>query len=263
MIIRIWMVYPFTEDSLQRDGIPRTLFNLINALLLEYEIKIEIWCLDFTKQFIQKGLAQFCKKSIASKIVFYTGNKDNLVEKINKLDDKEAILLIFSVNAFNYEQITHGHGVLIIHDLLTIVHKKLFSLINSDIDLWNKTLISKLNSLTKRFFFITISQFIQNEHILKHINISKDNTDYVHLPYIPSCKSKSGKQILDKLKIDCKYIIFPSQIRPYKNVEVLLQALVLLKKSNINIKLLLTGNLEDFPPVLLMARGNDLINDIF
>ena len=150
MIIRLWMVYPFTQDSLQRDGIARMLYNLMNALLLKYDdIKIEIWCLDWTKPFIKKGLDQFCQKGVMSKIIFCSGKSDALVKKINNLDDNNAILLVFAYTALDYEKICLRHKILIIYDFFSILYEKHFLLINCGIDFHNKIMLSKINSVVK------------------------------------------------------------------------------------------------------------------
>ncbi len=263
MIIRLWMVSPFTKNSARRDGIARMLYNLINALLLRYnDIKIEIWCLDFTEPFIKKGLAQFCTKNVIKKITFCPGKSDILVKKINILDDDNAILLVFAYPALNYEKIDLRHKILIIHDFLWVQYQNLAALTTPEIYMNNKKMLSKINKLATKCFLTCNSQFVQKEHILKYTSITQDNTEYVYLPYIPYNKTTSVKQILKKYKIDFQYIIYPTQIRPYKNIEILLKSLILLKKKGYKIKLLLTGNLSDFPPALIMAEGNDLMDDI-
>lgn len=95
-------------------------------------------------------------------------------------------------------------------------------------------------------FFCGISNYVIIKQLLKYINtVRKENTGYIYLAaMIPDGISKkllSRRTIQNKYKIEGRYIFYPTQIRPYKNIITLLKAVQLLRLNNIDIKVVLTA----------------------
>ena len=265
-ILRIWLVHPsFSEASAAREGVIRYITNLVKALLQYSNIGIEIWCLDSTKENIQKVFNDACSLSFQiHRIKYISHDEFRITKAINKKKEKNAVLLIPLCGMVYYQGITLKNKVLILMDLFTVVFYELFKIIHQNIDVETEFLLNSIENLRKDgCFFVANSESIIDNHILKYTKITRSDCDFVYLP-VPTYSGDiiSKEELFTKFNITSEYIIFPTQIRPHKNIEVLLKLLILLRKSNIKLKLLLTGNLQDFPPNYDFAVQNNLLEDI-
>jgi len=98
-------------------------------------------------------------------------------------------------------------------------------------------------------FFCGISNYVIKNQLLRFIQeVRPEQTDFVyHAPMIPDdihSKLLRKEEIIKKYRIREKYIFYPTQIRPYKNLITILKAMYLLKSKGISIQLVLTGNFE-------------------
>jgi glycosyltransferase involved in cell wall biosynthesis len=140
--------------------------------------------------------------------------------------------------------------LVILHDLVTLEFYEYF--INENIK-W-KDWIQFGKKCAEEYgkqgaFFCGISRYVIKNQLLKFIKtVEEEKTDFAyHAPMIPADIEKCIIQkeiIFRKYGIKCPYIFYPTQIRPYKNLIVLLKALNLLKNRGVNIQLVLTGNFE-------------------
>ncbi len=265
-ILRIWLVHEsFNDASTAREGVARYIVNLVKSLLEHSDIKIEIWCLSATHNTI-KGIFSdaFDDQQMMSKIRYISYSEMRITAMMNTQNEEHGILLIPLCNMQYYQGITLKNKVLILMDLFTIVFYDLFKIIHKNIDSEIKFVLDSIENLRKDgCFFVANSQSIIDSHILKHTNVTRDTCDFVYLP-VPTSNGNILKkeELFTKFNIDSEYIIFPTQVRPHKNIEVLLKLLVLLKKSNIKLKLLLTGALESFPPNYEFAIANNIMEDV-
>jgi glycosyltransferase involved in cell wall biosynthesis len=70
------------------------------------------------------------------------------------------------------------------------------------------------------------------------------------------------KVIRKKFGLKKDYLFYPTQVRPYKNVTVLIEALSILRDRNIDVNLVLTGNPSDVPDVELAIYKYKLNSEI-
>ena len=103
-------------------------------------------------------------------------------------------------------------------------------------------------------FMFSNSDFVRREHLLKYIpSINEAKTATIYLPVnIPKGIHDhllSEKTIREKFRIKKQYIFYPTQVRPYKNVKVLVEAVSILHERGYDIDLVLTGNPSDVPDV--------------
>lgn len=189
------------------------------------------------------------------------------VKKIRK--NLKQIIMNSDADAIYVPFITYELGkeinkpiLIMIHDIFSIPLRNLFFSVNPKIDKHNKQIIDNLSQYaTKKSIFISTSAYTVNEHLMKYIpNLEKSQTRVIPLP--PLIQKFDTNQILskedfgNKYNIDCKYIAYPSQVRPNKNFIVILKALNELSKENVKIKLVTTGNFSD-----LECTKNYIINN--
>jgi len=155
-----------------------------------------------------------------------------------------------------------------IHDLFYLANKDIFILQIPKIDDINKDIQYMLSDYAKKgALFVSSSRYIRDNHVLKHIpGVKIEQTKII--PFPPMIKNidfytlPERESFLLKYNLSEKYIVFPSQIRPNKNVIAILNALLILKNKSINIQFVTTGVLSHFLPVLEFAKDNKLLNQI-
>jgi glycosyltransferase involved in cell wall biosynthesis len=59
------------------------------------------------------------------------------------------------------------------------------------------------------------------------------------------------------------YIFYPTQVRPYKNISILVEAMAILRDKKIEIDLVLTGRPSDVPKVETAIQHHKLENQVF
>ncbi|NMB64648.1 MAG: glycosyltransferase family 4 protein [Spirochaetes bacterium] len=138
---------------------------------------------------------------------------------------------------------------------------------------WKWTFDSSINKIEEHLkynndiLFISNCDYVRKNHTLKYIkNVKAELTDYVYLPVIIpdniDNRIVSEATLKKKYNINSRYIFFPTQIRPYKNVITLLKSLKLLLDKEYEIKLVLTGKLNDSKIASKYASENNLWNNI-
>ena len=160
--------------------------------------------------------------------------------------------------------------VVIMHDLATLEFYDYFIAQNPNIINWIKYGKHCVEEYGKQgTFFCGISEYVIKYQLLKFIKtVPEENTDYIyHASMVPeniSDKILDRNAVLEKYNITKKYIFYPTQIRPYKNVITLLKAIKILQSKGIYLQLVLTAdsNLKEDNKAYVYANENNLLNDI-
>jgi glycosyltransferase involved in cell wall biosynthesis len=155
-----------------------------------------------------------------------------------------------------------------IHDLFYLANKDIFIKQFPNIDSLNKELTNILNNYAKEdTIFVSSTSYIRDNHVMKYIPAIKIEQTRI-IPYPPMIKRPDlftlpeKDNFLGRYNLSEKYIVFPSQNRPNKNIIAILQALLILREKSIIIKFVTTGSLHHFMPVLEFAEEHDLKNQI-
>jgi glycosyltransferase involved in cell wall biosynthesis len=178
-------------------------------------------------------------------------------------------------NCFLIPIVTLGNGlelkfpeVVILHDLVTLEFYDYFVSENPKWKDWieyGKRCAEKYGE--KGVFFCGISKYVIKNQLLKFIKtVKEEKTDFIyHAPMIPEDVSKKiiEKGVLfKKYGIKGRYIFYPTQIRPYKNLITLLKAIKILDNNGINIQLVLTANFEHDKKSQKYLEENNLLKNI-
>lgn len=140
-----------------------------------------------------------------------------------------------------------------IHDLFTVAYRDLFITSRPQIDEFNKFMINNIETYVNNgTYIVCTSEYIAKTQCLKYIPRINPNKLSI-IPFPPMIKKFNEGDLIEKetfkkkFGLPEKYIAYPTQNRPNKNIITLLKALKFLKQQNIKIKLAVTGKLEDIP----------------
>lgn len=155
--------------------------------------------------------------------------------------------------------------------ILPIKAKKRLVIIHDVYHLAFNSSLSPLQRLYSKFMFysavnlsdhiITISEFSKSE-ILKYEKIDEKKISIVYFGF--SFKEYSGsalsyEQLKKKYEMNEKYILFVSNVKPHKNLYNLLQALDIILKKNIKLKLIVAGEYKNL--ITVDNRSVELLNN--
>ena len=275
-VLGIWLGFPYIVPHLRREGITRFLSYMLMAMLERYPINCELWTYSFNEQEVRLGFEIVLKdKDFENRVKVIT--EKNYKKALNispyqadvswgvdeKLDNLSEVAREFSkassfVTAIVYLDNVIGTGKPIfvpVHDLSIHIHYDDF--VSKD-PLYKARFID-IRSRAERLarsgaHMFSNSEFVRQNHVLKHVSsITADRTAVIYLPVnIPKNIENNlvkEQDIREKFHLKRPYIFYPTQIRPYKNVTVLVRALSILKHRDMDIELVLTGNPADVPEV--------------
>jgi glycosyltransferase involved in cell wall biosynthesis len=103
-------------------------------------------------------------------------------------------------------------------------------------------------------FLFCESEHVRRTQVLNYItSITESRTDVVYFPvFVHDNLDKhllAEKEIRQKFGLNNPYLFYPTQVRPYKNVNILIESLSILRDRNIDIDLVLTGKPTDVSTV--------------
>ena len=182
-----------------------------------------------------------------------------LVKKANKYSSADLFIIPY-VSIFS-SSFLKQKKLLALHDLFSVEYEDRFKIIDPSIVKFNKQVLEFCESFNSAGnYFICHSASIKNT-IERYI--ANSSVYSVYLPCIEIKSSGNKNDLLNKYKIKKNFIFYPTQIRPYKNVEVILEAISLLKqKFGIELTLVLTGKMSSYPPVLELCHKLNLTNSV-
>jgi glycosyltransferase involved in cell wall biosynthesis len=189
-----------------------------------------------------------------------------LIGKVTKYSEADLVFPTYPMLplalSFNCRKIMQ------IHDLFYLANRDIFVHQTPSIDEVNKKLTDILNNYAyHNTIFVSSTTYIRDYHVLKHIPAIRIEQTRV-IPFPPMIKNPDAytlpekKYFLEKYDLPERYIAFPSQVRPSKNVIAILQALLILKTKSITVTFVTTGSLRHSLPVLEFANKHELKEQI-
>lgn len=194
------------------------------------------------------------------------GNK-SLPSVFNNQSKSDIVLIPYV--GLNNAAALNKPTLLAIHDLITFPF--LSSFIQSGVPFWqlmdgNYRIFNFLKKLDeKKSHFVTNSSYTI-DYQLKPLKLNFDSERFktIHLPVNPRSYNQNKVNVVEKYKLNTPYVFFPSQVRPYKNFEVILLALKKLQDENVNIGGVFTcKNFEDNYPLHQLLLNLNLKNISF
>lgn len=288
-VIGIWFGFPY-EVSLRREGITRFALYMLLALMERYPVDCELWTYSFNEEEMRAGFeplltdprfenrVHLITEKNFHEILDVPPHKHEPPLNINAQDDNLAwVAREFSeatcfLTAIVYLDNLIGTGKSIfvpIHDLG--IHQHYDDFISADP--YYKARFVDIRSRAEnlaRFgaFMFSNSEFIRREHVLKYVSsVQKERTAVIYLPVnIPKDITKrilSEDEIRTKFGLKKPYIFYPTQVRPYKNISVLVEALSILRKErSMDVNLILTGRPSDVPEVSSLIQRHHLEKEV-
>lgn len=274
-VIGLWFGFPYVVD-LKREGITRFLLYMLMALLENYPIDCEIWAYSFNEEEIRISFETLLKKSKFEKRVRVITEKNykemldipsykyELPLEINEnLDNLSYLAKLYSnatcfITAIVYldNVIGIGRPVFVpVHDLGIHVHYDDFILMDPLYKARHVDIRSRAENLARSDAFIFCeSEYVRHSQVHNFItSIDESHTNVVYFPvFVPENLDEyllEEKEIRQKFGLKNPYLFYPTQVRPYKNIEILIEALSILRERNINIELVLTGKPSNIPIV--------------
>ncbi len=288
-VIGIWFGFPY-EVSLRREGITRFALYMLSALMERYSVNCEIWAYSFNEAEIRAGFEPLLtdpnvqnrvhlitEKNFHKTLNIPSYQLDSLLT-INAQDDNLAWV------AREYSEATCFLTAIVYLDNLIGAGKRLFVPVHDlgihehyddfiSADPFYKARFVDIRSRAENLarsgaFMFSNSEFVRREHVLKHVSsIQEDRTSVIYLPVnIPKDITKrllSEKEVREKFDLKKSYIFYPTQVRPYKNISVLVEALSILRKEkDIDVNLVLTGRPSDVPEVASLIQKHNLEKEV-
>ena len=144
--------------------------------------------------------------------------------------------------------------VMQIHDLYTFLIRDLFMKelpYKMNLDQMDRELMHRMDLYTKQgAYFQTSSNFTLNEQVLKFVKCIKREHCAV-IPFPPMVKKINEQEILSEKEFrekynigNYRYLAFPSQNRPGKNIITLLKAIYKINQKGWDLRLVTTGSME-------------------
>lgn len=259
-VIELW-AYSSSKDDI---------LNCYGFLKDKYPENIFFYCnnkYEKPKKYSRRKLIKLKLKMYFYRMLYNIIKSNYYFDKVNKYQDKIVKLTQNKLQQFilanskaevlfsDWIRLEMGHyfkcpKVLMIHDIFPIALRDLFAVSRPNIDASNKTMRDNIIRYVKEgAYIVTSSPYILHEQILKFIpSVDIKKTSVIYYPPIfqefKTSDILSKKEFCKKFKIQGKYIPYPSQNRPNKNLILLLKALKRLKDRKVDIKLVTTGDIS-------------------
>ena len=277
--IGVWAGFKYAIPGLNREGISRFISYLITTLIHNYELDCEIWCYSYNEEEMRICFSEILNSPLKNRLVIITEKnwKDifkpnmNIVNIVGDIEENSNLanaaryvsrasvflpIILYLDDVINIEKKVFVPA----HDMAVAAHydefierDPLYKARHLDI-LWRAERLARYGAV-----FFSNSDIVRKNQILKYVNgLSEKDTATVYLPVnIPKGimeRLQDEANIRKKFDIKGRYMYYPTQIRPYKNVSTLIKAFNRIKEEYSDLVLVLTGRPADVPEV------DDLIN---
>lgn len=283
-VLGVWLGFPY-RVGLKREGITKFLLYLLTAMLERYPINCELWTYSINEEEVRESFRYILvDREINGRVKVVT--ERNYQKALNVPEHTPSQIWEVNENLDNLAEVAREHSkatsfitAIVYLDNLIATNKRLFvpvhdlSIHTNYDDFVRKDPLYKaryidIHTRAERLaragaFMFSNSEFVRQEHLLKYISsINEVDTATVYLPVnIPKGVLDHvlpQKTIRARFGLKKPYIFYPTQIRPYKNVKVLIEALSIIKNRGSEIELVLTGNPSDVPEVEMAIQQLNL-----
>lgn len=280
----IWIGFPYHVPNLSREGISRLMGYLVSSMLQTYpEVEAEIWSYSFNEEecrktfesvrpedrgriryLTEKNWAAELEASPAQKIEAGEINeqKDNLVCAARVASKASVfiplILYLDRIAEVERRLFVPGYDMAVAEHYGDFIAKDPLYIARNLDYIWRAE-----NFAARGADFFSNSDTVRLTEIIRYIpNLSEACTHVVYIPpNIPDYgvdDVMSRDELKEKFALEGRYLFYPTQIRPYKNVSTLVCAFARLQKDNPDLKLVLTGTPEDVPEVAELIKTNNI-----
>lgn len=275
--IALWFAFPYEIKGLHREGISKYMSRLARALMDYTDYNLEVWSYSLNQEemeiiFSDELLSE--DPAVARRILLVNENnfrealniplylraverdispeKDNLAVLASEYSKADIFIpaIIYLDNVIG----TNRKLVVPAHDMAVKYHYEDFTWKQRSYVYLSRNIDSAIERLARHgAVMVSLSDAVRKSHILTCIdNVREEDTFFVHVPEImPNYEGTTfSRERLDAAQVPEEYLFYPTQIRPHKNLETVINALCMLKKrDHREIPLVLTGVLDDVPNV--------------
>lgn len=271
----IWIGFPNSVPSLHREGNSRAIDYLVSSLLHYHsDVNVEVWSYSFNAEEValtfssvqaeDRSRIQFITEKNWSEELEATAAQRAAAGEINEIEDTlvRAVRIASRASVFipiilHLDRIAEAGKKLFVpgYDVAMAEHYGEFIEKDPLNAARNLDYIWRAENLAGHGAdFFCNSDTVRRTEILKYIpNLKEDRTHVVYLPpNIPECGVRNlmdEDTLRSRFAIKGRYLFYPTQIRPYKNVGTLVRAFALLMPEHPDLRLVLTGNPEHLPEV--------------
>jgi len=285
----VWAGFTYKIQGLNREGISRFIASVSENLVKYYDIDIEVWTYSFNEEGMKicfknildddkykNHIKIITEKNWKSKLEYSEGTAEQLGE-INETNDRlSAVACEFSkadvfVPIIIYLDNVIGTGKRIAvpaHDMSVAAHYDEFIARDSLYKSRHLDILYRAENIAAydaRFF--SLCKTVMHNHISKYVrNAAKSNLSYVYVPVNISEKQQeiltTKAELSEKFGLSDKYMFYPTQIRPYKNILTLLMAFNEIKNKYGDLSLVLTGNVSEWDELVKYIKDNGIENRV-
>ena len=193
-------------------------------------------------------------------------HRHNLIKNVKK-ESKADYIYYFCVNYVPIIGVSKP-TLIQVHDLFTMKYEKLFASDSWRYWITNRAVRVFLGLQRLRgAHFVCSSNSTREEQCLKYIPFSgEDNVHLLRFPAMvkeyPEMDDADSGEFCKKYSLTSRYIAYPTQNRPNKNMITLLKAMQLLKQKGTDIKLAITGCFNDVEECRLFIENNPEIKEM-
>jgi glycosyltransferase involved in cell wall biosynthesis len=283
-VIGAWFGFPY-KVNLRREGITRFFQYMLLAMLEQYPVDCEIWVYSFNEEEIRisfeallnsKGLenrVQIVTEQNYKEVLDIPSYKDDLPFEVNeKLDNLSYLAKQYSKATCFIPAIVYLDNVIgtakplfvPLYDLANHVHYDDFRVMDPLYKARYVDIRSRAENLARAgAIMFSESDHVRNEQVLKFISsIDAFHTNVIYFPmFIPGQLDErllSENDVRRQFGLEKPYIYYPTQVRPYKNVTLLVEALSILRERKFDVNLVLTGKPSDVTEVDLAIKKHQL-----
>lgn len=223
---------------INHSGIGVYLKNIIPQILDQYKVTLLGNPQILTELFKNASILPFVSDiyTIAEQIEYY-----KVIPKCDLFWSPHYNVPLFTVKA--------KKRVVTIHD---VYHLAFYNSLNFKQKIYAKSVMKKAISASNEI--ITVSEFSKNE-IINRTDCPSSKIHYIHNGVKPTTSLKSIEQIRKKYKLPLQYILFVGNVKPHKNLGLLLKAYLLLNDAiRDQYKIVIVGKKEG-----LITKDNDLL----